>query len=58
MRNKTNLDTVCEENCKLKEHILKNESYSRKENLVFRGITATNEPCEKSRQGYFEQNEH
>ena len=47
VKNKTKLDTVCEENSKLKEHILKNESYSRKENLVFRGITATNEPCEK-----------
>ena len=58
VKNKTKLDTVCEENSKLKEHILKNESYSRKENLVFRGITATNEPCGKNREGYFEQNEH
>ena len=47
VRNKIKLDSVCEENSKLKEYILKNESYSRKENLVFRGITATNEPCEK-----------
>ena len=42
VRNKTKLDTVCEENSKLKEHILKNESYSRKENLVFRGQQQTN----------------
>ena len=30
VRNKTKLDTVCEENSKVKEHILKNESYSLK----------------------------
>ena len=32
---------------KLKEHILKNESYSRRENLVFRGFEDSNLPCDQ-----------
>ena len=37
------------ENKRQKEHILKNETYSRRDNLVFRGIRVTrddHEPCE------------
>ena len=41
------LEIVCNENNKLKEQILKNESYSRRENLIFRGIKTSAEPCEK-----------
>ena len=33
------------ENKQLKEHILKNESYSRRENLVIRGFQPSNSPC-------------
>jgi len=35
------------ENEKLKEHILKNESYSRRENLVFRGFQPSTSSCQQ-----------
>lgn len=60
-KNKTDMETLSkkvdkladdlsrtkDENDKLKEHILKNESYSRRENLVFRGFVAQHS-CEKT----------
>ena len=47
LKTQAKLEIVCDENNKLKEHILKNESYSRRENLIFRGIKSSAEPCEK-----------
>ena len=47
LKTQAKLEIVCDENNKLKEHILKNESYSRRENLIFRCITSSAEPCEK-----------
>ena len=48
LKTQAKLEIVCDENNKLKEHILKNESYSRRENLIFRGIKSSAEPCEKN----------
>ena len=35
-----------EQNTKQQNHILKNETYSRRDNLLFRGFEAAEEPCE------------
>ena len=46
-------EIVCDENNKLKEQFLKNESHSRRENVIFRGIKTSVEPCEKLSETFF-----
>ena len=40
------VECLREQNTKQQRHILKNETYSRRDNLLFRGFNASDEPCE------------